>query len=237
MGIEFARQLAARGNRLILSARRREPMEALGLRDALVAPCDVTNEGEVRAAHAAGVERFGPVDAVICNAGIGDNSTGASFDAASVRRIMDVSYLGTVFPVACVLPSMIQRRTGSIAGVSSLGGYRGFAGHGAYAAAKGAVRLLLESLRCDVGRYGVRVTVICPGFIRTPLTDRNTYTMPQLQPVDQACRKMIAAIERGDDEYFFPKPFAWVVKALYYVPNVVFDRLNVHSLKREKRPE
>lgn len=236
IGVEFARQLAARGNRLILSARRRDPMEALGLKDAVIAPCDVTDPKAVARAHALGVERAGPVDVLICNAGIGENTRAAEFDEEMTRRMMEVSYLGTVYPLARVLPEMLGRRRGTIVGISSLGGYRGFAGHGAYAAAKGAVRLLLESLRCEVARSGVQVTVICPGFIKTPLTDRNTYHMPQLQPADVAVRKMIRAVERGAAEYMFPTPFAYIVKALYYLPNVVFDRLNIHSLKRNKAP-
>jgi NAD(P)-dependent dehydrogenase (short-subunit alcohol dehydrogenase family) len=237
LGMELARQLSARGNRLILSARRREPMEGLGIDGAVIAPCDVADRDAVRRAHAEGVARLGPVEVLICNAGIGENSTAARFDAAGVKRIMDVSYLGTVYPLECVLPEMMRRRAGVIAGISSLGGWRGFAGHGAYAAAKGAVRLLLESLRCDLKRSGVQVSVICPGFIRTPMTDRNPYAMPQLQPVDAAARKIIAAIERGAREFAFPAPFAWVVRSFYYMPNFIFDRLNVHSLKRQKRPE
>lgn len=237
IGLEFARQLSARGNKLILSSRRREPMDALGLPETLVVPCDVTDPAQVRRAHEEGTARFGPVDVVICNAGIGENTEGVGFDADLVRRIMDVSFLGTVYPVGCVLPSMIERGGGTIVGISSLGGYRGFAGHGAYAAAKGAVRLLCESLRCDLARYGVQVTILCPGFVRTPLTDRNTYGMPQLLEVEKAVRLMTRAVERGDREYYFPRPFAWVVKALYYVPNFIFDRLNIHSMKRQKKPQ
>jgi N-acetylglucosamine-6-phosphate deacetylase len=80
-----------------------------------------------------------------------------------------------------------------------------------------------------------RGLVVCPGFVKTPLTDRNTYVMPQLLSVERAAAMILRAVERGASEYFFPAPFAWVVKGLYYVPNVLFDRLNIHSMNRTKR--
>jgi short-subunit dehydrogenase len=236
IGAEFARQLARRGNRLILSARRSGPMEALGLPDAVVAPCDVTDPEAVRRAHDAGTARFGPVDVLIANAGIGENVRIERWDAAAVRRIMEVSFHGTVNAVACVLPSMVARRRGVIVGMSSLGSYRGFGGHGAYCAAKAAVRVFLESLRCEASLYGIRVVVLCPGFVRTPMTERNEFPMPQLLPASEAVRRMIAAIERGEREYAFPMPFAAMVRSLRFLPAALFDRLNRLALRRRKRP-
>jgi short-subunit dehydrogenase len=120
--------------------------------------------------------------------------------------------------IAAVLPSMLLRRSGTIAGIASVAGYRGLAGAEAYGATKAAQINLLESLRVHLARAGVQVTTVCPGFVRTDLTAGNRFPMPFIIEADQAARSICDGLERERAEVVFPARMALLMKAARLVP-------------------
>jgi len=127
--------------------------------------------------------------------------------------------------IAAVLPQMLARRSGVIAGISSVAGYRGLAGSEAYGATKAGQINLLESLRIHVARRGVRVTTICPGFVRTDLTAGNAFPMPFIIEADAAGRAICDGLERERTEIVFPVGMAILMKAARLVPARVWSAL------------
>lgn len=233
IGAELARQLAARGCRVAVFARRRERLlelreeiEREGCGNAvLVQPGDVTDREAVKAAIDAARDELGDLDVVILNAGIGDLLFPDRFDAEVVERILRVNFLGAVYGIEAALPRMLERGSGTIVGVSSIAAVRGLPTAAPYCASKAALTTFLESLRIDLRPHGIRVITVSPGFIKTPLTDRNRFPMPFLQPVDRAAARIIRGIERGEREIHFPKRFTVPLKLLRCVPGRLYDRL------------
>ena len=120
--------------------------------------------------------------------------------------------------IAAVLPAMLQRRSGTIAGIASVAGYRGLAGAEAYGATKAAQINLLESLRIHLARTGVQVTTVCPGFVRTDLTASNRFPMPFIIEADHAARSICDGLERERTEIVFPARMALLMKTARLVP-------------------
>lgn len=246
LGEALARELISRGCRVALFARRetvleslREEMQGSGPSDGiLVQPGDVTDVTRVRAAIREAEERFDGLDVLLLNAGTGDSLYPEEFDSQLVERIFRVNFLGAVYGIEAALPGMLARRSGAIVGISSIAGVRGLPFSGPYCASKAALTTFLESLRVDLRGTGVRVTTVHPGFIRTPLTDRNRFRMPFLQPVDRSARRIVRAIEHGRRELHFPKRLTIPLKLLRCVPVPVYDLLVARFLpvRRGKNP-
>lgn len=246
IGEELARQLAARGCHLALFARRGDRLEELrrelAKRDArsrlIVQPGDVRNRATVGEAIRAAEAEFGELDVVILNAGIGDNLFVDRFDAGLVERITAVNYLGAIYAIEAALPGMLERRRGKIVGVSSIGALRGMPTAAPYCASKAALSTFLESLRIDLQGRGVQVITVSPGFVKTPLTDRNRFPMPFLQPVDVAARRIIRGIERGRREIHFPRRLTLPCKLMSCLPGGLYEWLMGRVARKayHKRP-
>lgn len=145
-----------------------------------------------------------PVDLVIANAGISGGSGGESEPEAQARKIMTVNVDGVLNTVLPLIPKFCQRRRGQIALMSSLAGMRGLPSAPAYSASKAAVRFLGEAWRGELKKYGVKVSVICPGYIRTPMTDVNTFPMPFLMEADEAARRIVKGLAVNRSRIVFP---------------------------------
>ncbi len=244
IGAALALALAPRGGRLALVARRQEPLQQLAARvdaaggHALPLVGDVADPAVVDELHARLVREQGPVEVAFLNAGIGDATSAARFDAARVRRLFEVNVFGVVNWLGVLLPPMLERRRGIIAGTSSLAAGRGLPGSGAYAASKAALSTLLESLRADARRSGVQITVVEPGFVRTPMTDRNHFPMPFMVDVDAAARLILEGVAAGEPQLRFPWPMAAVMQVLSALPASLYDRLSgaLMAAQRPRRP-
>ena len=223
--------LAARGARVAISARRADRLEALASdhrrrgADVRAFPLDVTDrEANARAVEA--IEReMGPIALAVLNAGSHLRGSGGVFDAQQYVDIFHLNVLGVVYGLDAVLPRMLARGDGHIAGVASLAGFRALPTAAAYGASKAALIHLLESIRFDLEPRGVRVTVVNPGFVETPLTDQNRFRMPFLMPVERAAGIIVRELERDRREIHFPKPFSWTVKLLRILPFPLYARV------------
>ena len=239
IGQALARELGRRGATLGLLARREEALrqvasevEAAGGR-AVALPADVTDAEAVRVAADQLRERFGRIDVLVANAGIGTTTDGARLEAGEFADVINVNVIGAANSVAAVLPDMVARGEGQLVAISSLAAYRGLVKSGAYCASKAAVSAFFESLRLDLRGKGVDVTIIHPGFIKTALTEGRHAQMPFLMELDSAIQKIVQAIEARRTSYAFPWQLASIVRFTMLLPNSLYDRIAVRNSFRE----
>lgn len=227
IGRELALALARRGIVVAASARSRDALEALAAEagaDAqsariLPTPLDVTDRAAVAAAAEAAIRVFrGPPDLVVLNAGTYLPMAAETFDAARFRTQVEVNLMGTVHMLEALLPACLAARRGHIAIVASVAGYRGLPTGAAYGATKAALINLAESLKYDCDRAGVKLQIVNPGFVETPLTAKNEFAMPHLMPVGKAVARMIAGLQGSRFEITFPRRFTWQLKLLRLLP-------------------
>lgn len=159
-----------------------------------------------------------PLDLVIANAGISAGTGKGEETKAQALDIMAVNVQGVLNTIFPTLPLMKARGRGQIAIMSSLAGFRGLPGAPAYGASKAAVRVYGEALRCEMAPHGVKVNVICPGFIKTPMTEVNDFPMPFLMETTQAARVMRKGLEANKARIAFPRRMAALVWLLNMLP-------------------
>ena len=200
---------------------------------AIALAADVTDAGAVRVAADRLRAELGPIDVLIVNAGVGGASNAAQLDPAQVADVININLLGAVNSVAAVLPEMTTRGQGQLVAISSLSAYRGLPKSAAYCSSKAALSSLFESIRLDVQRTGVKVTIIHPGFIKTPLTAGRHSKMPFLMELDDAVMKIVRAIEKEKKSYAFPWPLASFVRLGMVMPNFMYDRIAGRTKFRE----
>lgn len=236
IGLELARQLAREGTKVALVARRKDLLDSLAAEihaaggTALSLPCDVRERIPMHAAVAETVRELGPIDLLIANAGVGHVIPADRFDAAFFEDTIRTNLLGPVYAVEAVLPSMLSRHSGHLVGISSLAAYRSFPMTHAYCASKSALNAFLEGLRTEISDRGVRVTTVCPGFVRTPMTVKNQGAMPFLLEPDDAARRILRAARAGRRVYNFPWQMAALMAVVRMLPSAVLDRA-VHSAR------
>lgn len=222
LGAELARAYAARGVTLALTGRDAARLEAVAEQcraqgaSVEAAVLDVTDaaalEGWMLARDA-----VLPIDLAIANAGISAGTGGDTEPVEQVRRIFAVNVDGVMNTVLPLIPRMQARRRGQIALMASLAGFRGFPGAPAYCGSKAAVKVYGEGLRGVLAGSGVEVSVICPGYVRTPMTDRNGFPMPFLMEADKAARLIRDRLARNKARIAFPWPMlaaVWLLQAL-----------------------
>jgi short-subunit dehydrogenase len=239
IGRGLAVELGRRGAKLGLVARRADALdevvheiETLGSK-AIGLPADVQNGDSVRAAAEKLRANLGPIDVLVANAGIGANIDGAELRGEEVAGVINVNVIGVANCVAAVVPEMVARRQGQLVAISSLAAYRGLPKSAAYCASKAAVSALFESLRLDLQPRGIDVTIIHPGFIKTPLTAGRHAQMPFLMELDDAVKKIVRAIERKRKSYSFPWQLATIVRAGMIMPIFMYDRISRANSFRE----
>lgn len=230
IGEALAVYYAAQGASLGLAARRAEFLDGLNRRLGGRHACYALDVCDAPALHAAALDfiaRFGAPDIIIANAGVSAGTlTECEEDLAVFRRVMDTNVYGMAATFAPFMPALKatsgERR---LVGIASVAGIRGLPGAEAYSASKAAAIAYLESLRLEMRPYGIKVVTIAPGYIATPMTEINPYTMPFLLPADQAAERFAAAIERGTSYTVIPWQMGLVAKLLRALPNWLYDRL------------
>jgi len=225
IGAASARELLARGATVAVSARREPALEKVSGGRMLVVPLDVTDAASVKAAAMRVRDEHGRIDVAILAAGYWKQVDVQAWDTDDLNRHLQVNLTGMSNAIAAVLPEMLERRSGTIAGISSVAGFRGLAGAEAYGATKAAQINLLESLRVHVAKSGVRITTICPGFVRTELTASNEFPMPFLIDAEQAAASICDGLEHDRTEIVFPLPMALLMKAARLVPVGLWTRI------------
>jgi len=228
LGRELAIQYGAKGFQLCLIARREDKLHAL--KNQIGSKCevytgDVTNRNEIERIANEFISRHGPPDIVIANAGISLGTYAAARQSNDeLNEVMKTNFFGMIYTCQAFIDSMAVAGSGTLVGISSLAGLRGIPGSSAYSSSKAAAISYLESLRVELRNSGVRVLTVCPGYIRTPMTDVNTFKMPFLMDVESAAKSLIGAIDRRKSFHVMPWQMALVGFILRRLPNWTYDR-------------
>jgi len=158
----------------------------------------------------------------VFNAGTHIPMTAETFAVEPFRRLVETNLMGTVNGLGQIVPRFVRRGHGHIAVVASLAGYRGLPTSAAYGATKAALINMCEALRPELERHNVRLTLINPGFVETPLTDKNDFPMPFLIPVEEAVEHIMRGLAGSGFETAFPWRFAFLMKLLRLLPDGLF---------------
>ncbi|MCL4234340.1 MAG: SDR family NAD(P)-dependent oxidoreductase [Deltaproteobacteria bacterium] len=230
IGLALAKRLGREGYGVAMMARRGDVLAAAA--DEVRASgaqvdtfeLDVTNAGAFDAALRVLKAKRGRLDLFVANAGTAGPTPGYALDAKNIRRIVDLNVGAFTQNVASVARFMIEQGFGHIVGVASLAGYRGLPKSAVYSASKAYVRSFCESFRVDLAPYGIAVTTVCPGFVKTPLNEGNRAPMPFLMTADAAAGEIWSAIRAKSAHHAFPWQLAAIMRAGQMMPNFVFDR-------------
>ena len=231
IGQALALKFYQSGHRLALAARRVEEVKSWASRMNISAnsyeiySADVADTDSIVAAGHACIASQGVPDVVIANAGISIGMDSAvRADLGVMARTFATNNIGVAATFHPFIDAMVQRGSGALVGIGSVAGIRGLPGHGAYCASKAAVIAYCESLRGELKTSGVKVVTICPGYIDTPLTQKNSYAMPFLMQPDAFATQAFAAIEAGASYRVIPWQMGVVAKLLRVLPNALFDK-------------
>ena len=236
IGLALAEQLAEQGHRVALTARRREPLLTLAERypdQLLVVTADLTDVHAVREAAERIDAAWGGLDWAVLNAGTCEYMELPHFSAALLERVMRVNVLGTANCIEAALPLLRRSSAPRLAAVGSSVTYLPLPRAEAYGASKAAVRYLMQSLELDLAEEGVAVTLISPGFVDTPLTAKNDFAMPMRVSAEDAARRIVRGLERGQREIRFPGRFISVLRLISALP----AGIRVALTRRRRKPE
>ncbi|QGX96931.1 SDR family NAD(P)-dependent oxidoreductase [Roseovarius faecimaris] len=225
LGAALAAKLSAAGAEVILSARNEERLAQVAASlpgRSRIVPVDVSDTESVTAA----AEHVGEIDGMVYLAGVYWPMPSTEWNAEQAEAMADINFTGAIRVLGQVVPQMVARDAGHIVITGSLSGFRGLPGAMGYAASKAGTMALAESLRADLWRTGVRVQLANPGFIKTRLTDKNTFKMPFLMTPEQAAQEMFELMcDEGAFARHFPRLFSYVFRLSRFLPNWAYYRL------------
>jgi len=227
IGLALARHYLKQGAVVAGFARRAEMLQALAAEFPNKVFCytlDVRDAVAIQIAAKDFITRAGIPDVVIANAGVSRGTlTEYAEDIDAFQQVMDINVLGMVKTFQPFLAAMRESKKGTLVGIASVAGFRGLPGASAYSASKAAAISYLESLRVELRGSGVEVVTICPGYIKTPMTDVNPYPMPFILDADDAAARMVGAIEQGCSFTVIPWQMGLVGRAMKLLPNWLYD--------------
>jgi NAD(P)-dependent dehydrogenase (short-subunit alcohol dehydrogenase family) len=227
IGAALALELASRGWQVAISARRKADLAAIakGQDNITAFVCDVTDR-DAMATTAQKIEKeLGPIALGIMNAGIYLPTAFPEFEAEIFDRTFEVNLTGTVNGLAALMPLMVGRGMGHLSLVSSVAGYGGLPTSAAYGASKAALFNLGESMAMDLKASGVHVSMVAPGFVKTPATDVNPFPMPFIIEAEDAARRIANGLAKGKTHISFPKRFSFLLRAINWLPRGLYVKL------------
>jgi short-subunit dehydrogenase len=242
LGRELALQLAAQGvaiSGIDLKAEGLQSLEQeLRAKEATVGweVADVTDAKALRNAVQLLARKVGPVDLVIASAGVGVETSAQWFVAAIFASVIQVNLIGVANTLAAVLPGMLARGRGQLVAISSLASYRGLPFMGAYCASKSGLNALMEAVRVEVKSRGITTTIVCPGWVRTPMTDQLKVPMPNMLEVEDAAKRILEAVRKGKRFSAFPAGITWQVRLLQWLPARASDWVVQRMMRRLAKP-
>jgi short-subunit dehydrogenase len=242
IGEALACEFAGLSTRLALFARRREKLEGLaqtvlqkGAQGAMALPGDVREPDSLREAVQKVQALWGGVDVAIFSAGVGKPTTLRTYNMDRMRETLEINLLGVIHATGALLPVFRQQGSGLLVGVSSLADGRGSPLNLAYCASKAGMSNFLEGVRAGCAGEGVRVVIVKPGFVRTPMSAENRFTMPFLVEPDAAARTIVRGLAKGKPIIRFPWPMACLTALFNRLPVRLYDRLARNMMPPERK--
>jgi len=225
IGKALAIKFANNGWDVAASARREELLKELNkiYKNIHPYPLDVTKIDSCISTAKSIIKDLGQIDICVFGTGMHDPKSEKKFNLEKIREIMEVNYFGTINSINSIYEYFSEKKDGHISIISSVAGYRGLPAAGAYCASKSALISFAESLYFDMIRKKVKVSVICPGFIKTPMTDQNDFPMPMIKSAEYAADKIyLGILKKNGFEIHFPKTFTFLMKIIQILPNWLY---------------
>ncbi len=235
IGKALALKFAKIGWIVAVSARRENLLEELNKENSNIHPfpLDVTNIEQCKSVFKDILERFKNIEICVFCTGIHDPKSEKKFNLEKIRKIMEVNYFGVMNSINSIYEYYNTKKSGQISIVSSVAGYRGLPAAGAYCASKSALTSFTESLHFEMKRKNVRVSLISPGFIKTPMTDQNDFPMPMIRSPEFAAEQIYSGlIKKSGFEIHFPKVFTFFMKFLRILPSSIYFKFIEKGMKR-----
>ena len=234
IGKALAIKFASEGWQVAASARRENLLKDLNKRNPNIHPfpLDVKNEDITKNTFQNIIEKLKTIDISVFCTGMHDPDAEKKLSSEKIREIMETNFFGTLNCIMAVNDYFKKNKSGHISMVSSVAGYRGLPAGGAYCASKSALTTFAESLYFDMKRSNVRVSVVHPGFIKTPMTDQNDFPMPMIKSPEFAADEMFKGLTQSNAfEIHFPKQFTFIMKILKIMPNWLYLKLIKKGMK------
>ena len=231
LSIKFAKE----GWIVAASARRESLLQELNkINENIYSfPLDVTNINRCKIVFENIIEKFRNIEISIFGTGIHDPESEKEFSLEKIRKIMEVNYFGTMNSINSVYGYYNNKKSGQISIISSVAGYRGLPAAGAYCASKSALTSFAESLHFEMKRKNVRVSLVSPGFIKTPMTDQNDFPMPMIKSPEFAAEQIyIGLVKKKGFEIHFPKAFTFIMKLLSIIPSSIYFKIVEKGMKK-----
>ena len=238
IGKALAIKFATEGWNVAVSARRAELLNELTIANKNIHsfPLDVTDIKQCKEVFKNITDKFDDINICIFGTGMHDPNSEKNFDLDKIRKIMEVNFFGVMNSVNSIYKYFSEKKNGQISIISSVAGYRGLPAAGAYCASKSALTSFTESLHFDMKRKNVRVSLISPGFIKTPMTDKNEFPMPFIRSAEFAANKIfIGLTKKNNFEIHFPKIFTYMMKIIQILPNSLYFGIINYGNKYMKR--
>ncbi|MDC0384420.1 SDR family NAD(P)-dependent oxidoreductase [bacterium] len=196
-------------------------------------PLDVTNPEQCKKVFEEIKKKFNNIEISIFGTGIHDPNSEKKFNLEKIREIMEVNYFGTMNSINSVYDYYNDKKSGQISIISSVAGYRGLPAAGAYCASKSALTSFTESLHFEMKKKNVRVSLISPGFIKTPMTDQNDFPMPMIKSAEFAAEQIfLGLIKKKGFEIHFPRIFTYMMKILSMLPSNIYFKIVEKGMKK-----
>ena len=237
IGKALAIKFANEGWQVAASARRENLLKELSDRYPNIQsfPLDVTDSDKCKSVFKDIVEKFENIEICVFGTGIHDPQSEKKFNLEKIKKIMEVNFFGTMNSINSVYDYFGQRKVGQISIISSVAGYRGLPAAGAYCASKSALTSFAESLHFEMKRKNVRVSLISPGFIKTPMTEQNDFPMPMIKSPEFAADQIYnGLLKKSGFEIHFPKVFTFFMKFLRILPNSFYFKFLEKGMKKIK---
>ena len=217
IGKSLALKFAKEGWSVAISARREDLLNEISKSNEKIKsfPLDVNDQNQCDKTFEKIKETYKDIELCVFSTGIHDPKSEKEFNLEKIRTIMETNFFGTMNSINSVYKYFKEKKSGHISIVSSVAGYRGLPAAGAYCASKSALTSFAECLFFDLKRYGVRVSIVSPGFIKTPMTDQNNFPMPMIKSPEFAAEQIFKGLTKKNSfEIHFPKLFTYFMKTL-----------------------
>ena len=234
IGKAVAEKFASEGWKVAVSARRKEILNEMAQDQNIFSyPMDVTDQNQINNVFKNILKEFGDLDLCLFSSGTYEPKDEQNINPDKIKNVMNVNFLGVINSVKTVEEYFKNKKSGHISVVSSIAGYRGLPNSSGYGPSKAALINFTESIYFDFKKFGVRISIISPGFIKTPLTDKNEFSMPFLKTADYAAIKIFDGLVNSNNfEIHFPKGLTLTLKFLRILPYKLYLFLVDKLVKR-----
>ncbi len=234
IGKAVAEKFAKQGWKVAVSARSEDKLLEMSKNQNIFSfPCDVTKKDQVQNTFQKIIDSFGGVDICLFSSGTYEPKDEQRIDVDKIKNVININFIGVVDCVKVVENYFKKNKSGQISIVSSIAGYRGLPNSSGYGPSKAALTNFAESIYFDFKKFNVKVSIVSPGFIKTPLTDKNKFSMPFLKSPEYAADKIYHGLIKGKSfEIHFPKSLTVILKILRILPYKIYLFLVDKLVKR-----